>query len=90
MTVQMETPFSRAGIYFAFALVAFVLLAMYASWAALIVVGYAYVTPIRHNRRMLIAVWVIGSVITAWFLIMAIGLIFPITTLDVGPVHQVN
>jgi hypothetical protein len=87
---QVETRSDRAAIYFTFALVAFVPVAIYAPWAALIVTGYAYATPIRRHRRLLVAVWVIGGLITAYFLFIVIGLLFPSTSLHVGPVHQVN
>jgi uncharacterized membrane protein YjgN (DUF898 family) len=90
MTAHESTQSGGAGIYFVFALITFVVLAIYAPWAALVVVGYAYASPIRNNRRFLIFVWVIGIVLTLWFLIVAIGLLFPSSTLDVGPVHQVN
>jgi hypothetical protein len=87
---QTQTRSDHADLYFVLALIAFIPLGIFVPWAALVVAGYAYATPIRRHRRMLIAIWVIGALITAYFLLIAVGLLFPSSTLQVGPVHHVG
>jgi hypothetical protein len=87
---QLQTQSDHAGLYFLLALVAFVPIGIFVPWAAVVVAGYAYATPIRRHRRLLIATWVIAGLITAYFLVILVGLLFPTTTLHVGPVHHVG
>jgi hypothetical protein len=84
-------PYSdRAGSCFAAAVLALAVLAFVAPWAALVVAGYAYATPIRRHGRLLLAVWIIGGAITAYFIFLAVGVLLPSTVIDVGPVHRVH
>ena len=87
---QVDTQPDRAELYFVLALVAFIPLAVLLPWAALVVPGFAYATPLRRHKRLMIALWVVGGLISAFLLLFLLGPLIATSTIHDGVVHQVK
>jgi cytochrome bd-type quinol oxidase subunit 2 len=87
---QLEAQADHAEVYFVVGLVAFIPITLLLPWVALAVPGFAYATPVRRHRRMLIALWVVGGVISALLVIFLLGSLLGTSSIHDGPSHRVN
>jgi hypothetical protein len=87
---QVETQTDRAAVYFVVALLAFVPVALLLPWVSLAVPGFAYATPIRRHTRMMITLWIVGGLISAFVILFVLGPLIATSTIHDGGVHKVN